>query len=169
MPTWTVVVGSDWLAEGVAAVTAGLANALPTDWQLKPAKTMTQAIRFMTQHGTRSSRYRCLVDESAVPQLKLQKVPQSVLVPTPSSLVPLIDVVRRTIRRSGNQEWMAPALALAILALLLSSFTQTWIADSRVYITAWFIVLVAGSEIALAPLRLESASRPVVAESVPDR
>jgi len=84
-------------------------------------------------------------------------------------LVPLIEVVRRTIRRSGNQEWMAPALALAILALLLSSFTQTWIADSRVYITAWFIVLVAGSEIALAPIRLESASRPVVVESVPDR
>ena len=84
-------------------------------------------------------------------------------------LIPLIKVMRPTIRRSGDQEWMAPALALAILTLLLSSFTQTWIADSRVYITAWFIVLVAGSAIALAPIRLESASRPVVVESVPDR
>ena len=84
-------------------------------------------------------------------------------------LVPLIKVVRRTMPKSSHPEWMAPALALALIALLLSSLTQTWIADSRLYITAWFIVLVAGSEIALAPLRVESASKVVAVELVPGR
>jgi len=66
-------------------------------------------------------------------------------------LIPLITVVRRTISNSDRRLWMAPALALALIALLLSSLTQTWIADSRVYITAWFIALVAGSELVLVP------------------
>ena len=84
-------------------------------------------------------------------------------------LVPLIKVVRRTMLKFSHPEWMAPALALAIVALLLSSFIQTWIADSRLYITAWFIVLIAGSEIALAPLRSESASKVAAVEPVPGR
>ncbi len=66
-------------------------------------------------------------------------------------LIPLVKVLRRTISKSNRREWMAPALGLALIALLLSSLTQTWIADSRVYITGWFIVLIAGSEVVLAP------------------
>jgi len=81
-------------------------------------------------------------------------------------LVPLFKVARRTLFNASHLEWMAPALALALIAFLLSSFTQTWIADSRLYITAWFIVLVAGSEVVLVPLKYESASKVVAVEPV---
>ena len=84
-------------------------------------------------------------------------------------LIPLIKVVRHLTFRSDDLDWMAPALALALIALLLSSLTETWIADSRVYITAWFIVLIAGSEVLLVPPRYESASKVVAAEPVPGR
>jgi len=81
-------------------------------------------------------------------------------------LVPLWKVARRSMSRANHVEWMAPALGLALIAFLLSSVTQTWIADSRLYITAWFIVLVAGSEVVLVPLKYESASKVVAVEPV---
>jgi hypothetical protein len=84
-------------------------------------------------------------------------------------LVPLWKVARRSMSRANHLEWIAPALGLALIAFLLSSFTQTWIADSRLYITAWFIALIAGSEVALVPLRNESASKVVAVEPVVGR
>ena len=77
-------------------------------------------------------------------------------------LIPLLTVVRRTISNSDRRRWMAPALALALMALLLSSLTQTWIADSRVYITAWFIALVAGGELVNMRLKLGSTTNATI-------
>jgi hypothetical protein len=63
-------------------------------------------------------------------------------------LVPLVEVTRRAISARQSIGWLSPAIALALVAYLLSSATQTWVADSRVYVTAWFVALTGATPIA---------------------
>lgn len=60
-------------------------------------------------------------------------------------LIPLVEVSRRILSSGRPRDWLPPAMALALFAFLVSSATQTWLADSRIYVSAWFVALVAGN------------------------
>jgi O-antigen ligase/polysaccharide polymerase Wzy-like membrane protein len=67
-------------------------------------------------------------------------------------LVPVVEVTRRTVSSRRSIGWLPPAMALALVVYLLSSATQSWVADSRVYVTAWFVALVSASPTAAKSL-----------------
>jgi hypothetical protein len=60
-------------------------------------------------------------------------------------LIPLVEISRRTLSSGRPRDWLPPAMGLALIAYVLSSATQTWIADSRVYMIAWFVALVSAN------------------------
>jgi hypothetical protein len=59
--------------------------------------------------------------------------------------IPLVEIIRRIFSAGRPRDGLAVAMALALLAYIVSSLSQTWLADSRVYVTAWFVALVAGT------------------------
>lgn len=63
-------------------------------------------------------------------------------------LIPLVKLSRRIVSDGRTRDWLPLAMALALLAFLLSSVTQTWLADSRIYIVAWSVALVSTNAIA---------------------
>jgi len=59
-------------------------------------------------------------------------------------IMPLARVARSVLSDPRRISWFSLAFALALLTCLISSVTQTWIADSRFYVLSWFLALVAG-------------------------
>lgn len=59
-------------------------------------------------------------------------------------ILPFARLTRMVLSDPKRNSWLPPALALACGACLISSLTQTWIADSRFYVLSWFLALVAG-------------------------
>jgi hypothetical protein len=59
-------------------------------------------------------------------------------------VLPLARLTRIVLADPRRMPWLQVAFALALVACLISSLTQTWIADSRFYLLSWFLALVAG-------------------------
>ena len=68
--------------------------------------------------------------------------------------IPLWVNIRRMIVGWRGNDWLAPAFAVALVAMLASSLTQTWLADSRIYILALLLALIStGSDQGVPSIR----------------